>query len=211
MQRDIAVTNLSFVAGLVPHYVGDAAGADQDGYTFGISALEMGTMTYHQACSGRGCGTGRTVYGAPWTQGIYDPFSGRYSPIRIMSANLFNPGDVLDATFNFVIPGGPTASPLPFTFSLSFIDNFLVGPYTLTLTDTTTRSVITPTNGNFSLGADSYALQLVATYDYGSGANIATTAPINVAPVPEPETAPLMLLGLGMLGVMVRQRKAKQQ
>lgn len=207
-QRDIAVTSLSFVAGLVPHYTGDAAVYDQNGFNLAISALEKGTMTYHQACSGRACGPGKTVYGALWTQGNYDPFTNTYSPIRSTSTDLFTPGDVLDATFNFVIPGGPTASPSPFSFSFLVTDYFLMGPYTLQLMDTTTGSVITPTGGNYSLGPDSYALRFVATYDYGSGASIITTAP---TAVPLPAAFPMMLGGLGMLGAMARRRKAKQQ
>jgi hypothetical protein len=207
--QDVAVTSLSFVAGLVPHYTGDAAFIDQNGFNFGISALEMGTMTHHVACSGRACGTGKTVYGSPWTQGNYDAFTNSYSPIRSTSTDMFSTGDVLDATFNFVIPGGSKASTSPFTFAFLVTDYSLVGAYTLVLTDATTGSVITPTNGIFSLGADSYALEFVG----GSGASIATTAP-TVAVVPEPETYAMMLAGLGLLGLlgaMARRRKARRQ
>lgn len=204
-QRDIAVTSLSFVAGLVPHYTGDAAALDQNGFTFGISALETGTMTYHQACSGRACGTGTTVYGKSWTQGIQDPFTGSYSPIRSTSADLYASGDILDATFNFAIPGGSTASPSPFSFSFQVTDYSLVGAYTLVLTNISTGSVVTPMGDNYSLGAGSYALAFVG----GSGASIVTA--VQTAAVPEPGNNAMMLAGLGLVGMMARRHKAGQQ
>lgn len=155
-------------------------------------------MTYHAICWGRACGPDTTVTGAPWTQGIYDPFSNSYSPIRSLSTDMFSPGDVLDATFNFVISGGPTAAPAPFSFSFSVTDNFLAGPYTLLLTDTTTGRVIAPAGGSYSLGPDSYALSFPAAFDYGSGAEITTTAS-DVATVPEPQSRTMMIAGMGSL------------
>ena len=206
-QHDIAVTNLSFVAGLVPHYTGDAAVYDQNGYNFSISALENGSMLYTASC-GRYCSHPNTA--GTWTQGIYDAFTNSYSPMRSTSADMFASGDVVDATFNFVIPGGATASTSPFSFSFLFTNNFLVGPYTLNLMDTTTGSMITPTDGNYSLAPDSYALKFLATYDYSSGASINTTAP-TAATVPLPAAYPMMLGGLGMLGAMARRRKIAQR
>ena len=203
-QRDITVKNLSFDAGLAPHYTGDGAVIDQNGFNFSISALETGTMTYLPGCSGRGCRPAPRSPGT-WTQGNYDPFTNSYSPIRSISVDMFAPGDVLDATFNFVIPGGATASS-PFSFSFLVTDYFLLGPYTLKLTDTTKGSVITPTGGTYSLDPDSYALKFVAAYgSSGSMANIITTAP-TVAAVPLPATYTMMLSGLGLLGVMARRR-----
>lgn len=122
---------------------------------------------------------------------------------------MFTAGDVLDAKFNFVIPGGPTASTSLFNFSFDFT-NSLIGPYTFTLKDTTTGSVITPNNGTYSLGADGYTLELIGTYDLGSDARIQTILP-TVAAVPEPETYAMLLAGLGLIGVMERWRKARQQ
>ena len=204
-QTNVAVTSLSFVAGLVPHFTGDASVFDQNGSNFSISALEKGAMTYHQVCSGRGCGTGQTVYGAPWTQGAYGPFTSANSPIRSTSADLFSPGDILDATFNFVIPGGAKASPSPFSFSFLITDYSLVGAHTLVLTDTTKGIVITPVGGNYSLGADSYALRFVG----GSGISVNTASPITAVPLPA--ACSMMIGGLGLLGGMARQRKTKQQ
>jgi hypothetical protein len=207
--QDITVTNLNFSAGLIPHYVGDAANLDQDGFTFAISALGMGTETYQPVCSGIGCGIPPRAT-KTWTDAIYEPFSNTYIPYKSVGANLFTPGDVLDATFNFVIPGGPYASTSPFTFSFQVTDNFLVGPYSLQLTDTTTGDMISATNGIYSLGPDSYALEFIATYDYGSGASIVTASPA-ISAVPLPATLPLMLGGLGLLGAKIRRKKTVQQ
>jgi len=203
--QDITVTNLNFVAGLVPHYIGDAANLDQDGFTFGISAIGMGTETYQPVCSGIGCGKPPRAT-KTWTDGIYDAFTNTYSPYRSIGPDLFTPGDVLDAKFNFVIPGGPYASPDPFTFSFQVSDSFLPGGYTLQLTDTTTGSLVTATNGIYSLGADSYSLEFIATFDYGSSAGIATAAPA-VSTVPLPASLPLMLSGLGLLAAKIRRAK----
>ena len=203
-QRDIAVTSLSFSTGLIAI---DPL-AYLDGYNFIISALEKGTMTYQPVCSGRGCRPPPRA-SATWTQGNYDAFSNTYGPFNSISTDLFTAGDVLDATFNFVIPGGPTASPSSFNFSFDFT-NSLIGPYTLTLKDTTTGSVISPNNGNYSLGADGYTLELVGTYDLISSSRIQTNLPTTAA-VPEPGTYSLLLAGLGLIGVMERRRKAKQQ
>ncbi len=200
-QRDIAITNLYFTAALIPHYTGDAAGFDQNGFNFSISALEQGTMTYQPVCSGRGCKPPSRAT-ATWTQGIYDPFTNTYSPIRSTSTDLFTPGDKLDATYNFVVPGGVTAAPVPFSFTIDLIDNILTSPYTFQLIDTITSSLVASTPGSYVLGPDSYAIKFSSTYDYGSGANIN-----GVAAVPLPATFPLLLSGMGVFSFGMRRNR----
>ena len=201
-QHDIAVTSLTFTAGLVPHFTGDASVYDQNGYNFSISSLETGTMLYTASC-GRYCSHPNTL--GTWTQGVYDPFSNSYSPIRSTSVDMFSPGDVLDATFNFVIPGGPKASSLPFVFSFLVTGTFTPNAYVLQMTDTTTGSVITPSGGIYSLGPDSYALHFSAMFNaVGSGITLTTSA----AAVPEAATYAMMLAGLGLLGMNVGRRRA---
>jgi hypothetical protein len=200
--RDVVVTGLAFTASLYAE-AETANGANIPSH-FQITAQEWGTMTYNKACTGRACGGPTTVYGQSWTLGpLYNSNLDYLNPIPS-----FTPGDVLDAKFAFVIPGGIYAdlTKLPFNFFLQ-----TTGAYDLLqLTDTTTHNVITPTNGIYSLGTGSYELEIKATYpdalaiNTGAGVSSQTVA---VAAVPEPATYAMMLAGLGLLGMVGHRQK----
>lgn len=99
--------------------------------------------------------------------------------------------------------GGGAQHSTPSTFQLTFFNG--------TTSVGSTSGLVAPNGGSFIGFTSTSFFNSVQVFSLNSSYEVADNVSVgNVSAVPEPESYALMLAGLGLMGAMVKRRKAKQ-
>ncbi|MDE2419334.1 MAG: PEP-CTERM sorting domain-containing protein [Burkholderiales bacterium] len=212
MKNHLLLALLSFVS------IGANAGTYTDRTTF-ESAVNIGYKETFQSLNGTVGFTGPITLPTALTvsspsNNLFSVGAGQSSnPTEAIGSN-YPAGDYLsfdlggnylafgaDLFQNF---GGGSQRSSPVTFALSFFDGATL------LSSITT--LVAPNGGSFiGFTSDAGAFNRVHVLSQSGGYEVVDNVTVGtVTAVPEPETYALMLAGLGMVGTIVRRRKAQQ-